>query len=81
MARITKAIKGSISRLTGRKNANNPDPEQTVATAEIRSCGSHFDEHQLFLDDLIRRYPLSNISGDHPANSKGTETYSQKRQK
>lgn len=74
MARLTEAIKWSLASLTGHKiGKNSNDVEESAATAEIRSCGTHFDEHHLYLNDLIRRYPMSNISVDRPEKSAGTK--------
>jgi hypothetical protein len=66
-------IKRFLLRLTGNRNARTGKDElERVATAaEIRSCESHFIEHHLFLDDLIKTYPNSNINRDNPAKSVG----------
>lgn len=72
LAKIKRSLFRLIGRQPGGDAAQQQQMERAATVAEMLSCDSHFDEHHLFLDDLVKRYPSSNISFEHPSKSSGT---------
>lgn len=72
MAPLTE-MKSCLQRLICRRNRENKtEKNDAAAVAEMRTCEGQFDEHHLYLEDFIQRFPDSHISPDHPEKSAGS---------